>query len=211
MPPTRNTLLTAAVIGSTVLAVSMLGMPTQAATTGSATGPSHVTRGAGLAGDRSPGYYDARQLSESPLIKADRAELSARSAADTRFYRSLGAQGVVDLDPLTGTPRDLGRLNGFLTGRSPAPARTVAMNFVRLHLGALGLTRADLKTFRFRQDYVDAIGVHNLSWTQSVDGTTVFGNGLLVRSPATDACCPSRAARFRGSRASRRPRPPRPA
>ena len=55
------------------------------------------------------------------------------------------------------------------------------MNFVRLHLGALGLTRADLKTFRFRQDYVDAIGVHNLSWTQSVDGTTVFGNGLLVR------------------------------
>src|SRR5262249_7046746 len=84
-------------------------------------------------------------------------------------------------DPLTHTARDFGRLDGFLTGRSSAPARTIALNYVRSHADALGLSQADLKTFRFRQDYVDASGVHNLSWNQSVRGATVFGNGLKVK------------------------------
>ena len=54
------------------------------------------------------------------------------------------------------------------------------MGFVRAHLSSLGLTKADLKTFRFRQDYVDTIGVHHLFWSQQVDGRQVFGNGLKV-------------------------------
>src|SRR5262245_61850047 len=159
----------------------MLGMPSQAATSGAAASASRTSREAGDNGDRSPGYYDARQLHGTPLIRADRRELSSRTTADKAYTRSLGAQAVTDIDPLTGTPRDLGKLNGYLTGRSSAPARTIAMNYVRQHLGSLGLTRADLKTFRFRQDYVDSLGLHDLSWTQSVRGATVFGNGLRVQ------------------------------
>jgi hypothetical protein len=179
--PTRNKSLTAAAITSTVLAVSMLGMPSQAATSGAAGRASGSVREAGDAGHRSAGSYDARRLTGTALVKADRRELSSRTKADKAYYRSLGTQGVLDIDPLTGTPRDLGRLNGFLTGRSTAPARTVAMTYVRHHLGALGLTKADLKTFRLRQDYVDSTGLHNLSWTQSVRGGTVFGNGLRIK------------------------------
>jgi hypothetical protein len=168
-------------LGSTVLAVSVLGLPSQAATSGH---PVRVHESGPRGGDataRTAGYYDARQLSGTALVKADRREVNSRTKADNAYFRNLGGQAVVDMDPLTHTPRDLGRLDGYLSGPSSASARTVAMNYVREHLGELGLTKADLSTFRFRQDYVDAIGVHNLSWTQSVAGTTVFGNGLKVK------------------------------
>jgi hypothetical protein len=179
--PTRNKSLTVAAISSTVLAVSMLGLPSQAATSGHSPGIQSPGTIRSESAHHTPGPVDARQLTGTALVKADRAELNSRSKTDTSYYRSLGQQAVVSIDPLTGTPRDLGRLDGFLTGRSSAPARTVAMNYVRSHLAALGLTSADLSTFHFRQDYVDAIGVHNLSWTQSVGGATVFGNGLKVQ------------------------------
>ena len=57
----------------------------------------------------------------------------------------------------------------------------MAIHFVRSHLSVLGLKKSDLRTLRFRQDYVDTIGVHNLSWSQSVRGVPVFGNGLRVK------------------------------
>ena len=159
----------------------MLGMPSQAATSGRTAQSHAATARGGDATERTPGNYDSRRLTGTPLFKADRRELRARTEADKAYYRSLGSQAVVDIDSLTGTPRELGRLDGYLTPRSTAPARTIAMNYVRQHLGALGLTKTDLSTFHFRQDYVDTIGVHNLSWTQSVGGMTVFGNGLRVK------------------------------
>jgi extracellular elastinolytic metalloproteinase len=104
---------------------------------------------------------------------------SARTArARIHLARRLGAQGVIQSDPLTGTLRMVGRLDGYLTGRSTRPARTVAMSFVRSNLAGFGLTKTDLKTFRLRQDYVDIAGVHHISWTQSKRGVPVFHNGL---------------------------------
>jgi extracellular elastinolytic metalloproteinase len=179
--PTRNKSLTVAAIGATVLAVSMLGLPSQAATSSHSTRTTASRLAGGESSRHTPGNYDVRQLSGTALVKADRRGLSARTQRDSAYYRSLGSQAVVSFDPLTHTPRDLGRLDGFLTGPSSAPARTIAMNYVRSHLGALGLTSADLSTFRLRQDYVDAVGVHNLAWTQSIRGATVFGNGLKVK------------------------------
>lgn len=177
---TRNRPLTLAAISSTVLAVSMLALPSQAATSGRSA-PSHAAdaRG-GDATHRTSSNYDARSLRGTPLAKATRHQVAERTKADTGYYRSLGSRAVVDLDPLTHTVRDLGRLDGYLTGRSSAPARTVALDYVRQHLDSLGLTRGDLDTLRFRQDYVDPLGLHHLSWTQRAGGATVFGNGLKV-------------------------------
>ena len=104
---------------------------------------------------------------------------SARTArARVELARRLGTQGVIESDPMTGTLRMVGRLDGYLTGRSARPARTVAIGFVRSNLAAFGLTKADLKTFRLRQDYVDIAGVHHISWTQARHGVPVFHNGL---------------------------------
>src|SRR4051794_10360554 len=178
--PNRTRSLTAAAIGGTVLAVTMLGLPSQAATSGGTARSNGAPRG-GESATRTPANFDVRALSGTTLAKANRAEVNGRTKADNAYFRSLGGHAVVSIDPLTHTPRDFGRLDGFLSGPSSASARTAALNYVRGHLGALGLTAADLSTLRFRKDYVDTIGVHNLSWTQSVDGATVFGNGLQVR------------------------------
>jgi hypothetical protein len=178
--PIRNKSLTAAAIGSTVLAVSMLGLPSHAATgTHALAGTDRL--GAGASQSVKATNRDARQLTGSALTRSVRQEIQSRSKADEAYYRSLGTQAVVSIDPLTHTVRDIGKLNGFLTGRSSAGARTVALRYIRAHLSALGLRRGDLNTLRFRQDYVDALGVHNLSWTQQAGGRTVFGNGLIVR------------------------------
>jgi len=82
------------------------------------------------------------------------------------------------MDGMTGTPRLVARLDGFLTGPSRRSPEQVALGYVRLHLSALGLSRADLRTLSLRRDYVDITGTHHLSWTQSVDGIPVFSNGL---------------------------------
>ena len=179
MSPSKKS-LTVAAIGTTVLAVSMLGLPSQAATSGHAPG-FHSPSTIGNEAQRTPQPIDLRQLNDKAAVKATRSDLTSRSTADTRYLRHLGPEGLVSYDPLTGTPRNLGRMNGYLSGRSSAPARVVALSFVRSHLSVLGLKKSDLRTLRFRQDYVDTIGVHNLSWSQSVNGVPVFGNGLKVK------------------------------
>jgi extracellular elastinolytic metalloproteinase len=122
---------------------------------------------------RAGGTFDVRTQGGAAVAP------SARTArARIQLARRLGAQGVMRSDPLTGTLGMVGRLDGFLTARSTRPARTVAMAFVRSNLAAFGLSRADMKTFRLRQDYVDIRGTHHISWTQSQHGVTVFHNGL---------------------------------
>jgi hypothetical protein len=180
----RNKATTVTAIGGTVLAVSMLGLPSQAATHGPAA-KARPTSPLASSQPLSPGYYDARQLSGSALSRSTRQEVASRSKGVERYYRGLGVQAVVSMDPLTHTVRDIGKLNGYLTGRSSAPARQVALRYVRSHVSDLGLRKGDLKTLRLRQDYVDPLGDHNLSWTQSVGGRTVFGNGLIVRVTRT--------------------------
>jgi hypothetical protein len=103
-----------------------------------------------------------------------------QSDSTQKYFAGLGPQAVVDIDPLTGTPRELGRLDGYLSGPHHGSARSVALGFVRAHLDALGLTSRDLSTLVFGKDYVDPLGIHHLSWQQRVDGTPVFGNGLQV-------------------------------
>jgi len=82
------------------------------------------------------------------------------------------------MDATTGTVRLASRLDGYLTPASSDDPAAVAMNYVRAHLAALGLRASDLKTFHLARDYQDVAGTHHLSWTQSVAGIQVFGNGL---------------------------------
>jgi extracellular elastinolytic metalloproteinase len=128
----------------------------------------------GVSGERRQRVSDELFDSRAAVVSPGRAVLRAR----TTLARSLGSQGMVIADPLTGTLRMVGRLDGFLTGASARPASRVAMGYVRSHLRAFGLTRADLRTFHLRQDYVDIEGTHHLSWTQRAGGVTAFRAGL---------------------------------
>ena len=181
--PNRTRSLAVAAVGGTALAVALLGNPSMAATGHHRTpslSPASPTRGTEGSDARSPQDFDYRQLGGTALVKAQRTVTNQRSAGVEKYYAGLGPQAVVDIDPLTGTPRQLGRLDGYLSGPTVAPRAPSPSTTSRSHLGALGLTSTDLSTFVFRKDYVDPMGIHHLSWQQRAAGTPVFGNGLQV-------------------------------
>jgi hypothetical protein len=126
------------------------------------------------------GFFDSRDVTASgTTAPAERALKGAHAPADVKALRtSLGSSAIVDIDPLTGTPRNLSALDRYLTGSSRSSARSIALSYVSSHLAQLGLSSSDLSTLRLRRDYVDTSGSHHLSWTQSARGVPVFGNGL---------------------------------
>ncbi len=125
-------------------------------------------------------FYDSRQ---DPASRAALSERAAKQGADPArgvkaLRDQLGVQGIVSIDPLTGTARAVQRLNGFLTGPSSLAARTVALAYVKTHPDVFGLNADELARLSLRRDYVDIAGTHHLSFVQSVGGVPVFGNGL---------------------------------
>ena len=122
--------------------------------------------------DRAGGTPAARRA-----LARESAMASSRPATEA-LRSSLGSEGVLEIDGLTGTPRQVVRLDGFLTARSGAPADRIAMDYVRAHAAAFGLRSSDFSTFRLRRDYVDIAGIHHLSWVQRAGGIDVYGNGL---------------------------------
>jgi extracellular elastinolytic metalloproteinase len=128
------------------------------------------------------GHYDARygRSSSARAITYRSASRAAERGPTAAFQRSLPGKAVFDIDGVTGTVRILSRLDGFLTGTSKLPAKKIALKYVRSNHAALGLTSADMKTFKLKREYVDITGVHHLYWIQRIGGQTVFGNGLTA-------------------------------
>ncbi|HEY4568766.1 MAG TPA: M36 family metallopeptidase, partial [Kribbella sp.] len=129
-------------------------------------------------GKEQKGYYDARTPNAKTTYARAAKVAGKETAASEKFRNSLGTQGVVELDPNTGTPAQVTKLNGFLTAKSAKKATDVALGYVKAHPEVFKLSDADLATLKLRQDYVDDLGTHHISWSQVVDGIEVFGNGL---------------------------------
>lgn len=91
-----------------------------------------------------------------------------------KLHDQLGVQGVVDMNEVTGTPRRVTKLDGFLTGTSTAKPESIALGYVKAHADVFG----NLSGLTLRQDYTDIDGTHHLSFVQTIDGIPVFGNGL---------------------------------
>ena len=127
-------------------------------------------------------HFDSRRDGKAGEALTQKA---ARNAAKPRaqvaaLKTSLGTQGLVTIDPLTGSPRQIARADGFLTGPSRAGARDIALGYVRANHGVFGLDASALAGLTLRKDYVDVAGTHHLSFIQQVKGIPVFGNGLLA-------------------------------
>ncbi len=99
-------------------------------------------------------------------------------AATATTSALVGVNALVDLDPATGTPRMVARLDGFLTAPSTKPPRDVVLDYVTANLAAFGLEPRDLSTLTARPTYVDVAGIRHLAWTQTIDGLDVYGHGL---------------------------------
>src|SRR6266498_329792 len=125
-------------------------------------------------------YYDVRNdPANAKALRTKAAQQSAKPKFGVAALRKeLGTQGIVSIDPLTGTARSVSRLNGFLTGPSNRAAADVARDYVRTHPDVFGLDTNGMNRLTLRRDYVDIGGIHHLSFVQSVDGIPVFGSGV---------------------------------
>ncbi len=167
---------------TTVAATALVAM---AATSGAVAAPDDVTadpqpqqQGEHSAREQK-GYYDARTPSTRMAYANAAKALAREGAAAERFRDSLGTQGVVSIDPNTGTPKQVAKLNGFLTGPSRKPAARIVLDYIRAHPEIFRLSEADLQTLRLRKDYKDVIGSQHLFWEQVVNGVPLFGNGII--------------------------------
>jgi extracellular elastinolytic metalloproteinase len=166
-----------AILATTATALTMAGgVGATAASSSSGAKSSESPIISGRTGHETKGYYDSRTANPKAVTRQATQVVEAQGKAYDTFTRSLGVQGVVNTDPLTGTPREVAKLNGFLTTASSGSARSIVLNYVRAHLSVFGLSKADLGTFRLSNDYVDVLGTHHLSWEQYAHGIPVFGN-----------------------------------
>jgi Zn-dependent metalloprotease len=120
----------------------------------------------------------ASALAAAAALAAPQA--TAQPQAVASLQRSLGGQGLVTIDPLTGSPRQIAMVDGFLTGPSAARPETIALAYVTKHQKVFGMSRAAMGSLRLRRDYRDVVGTHHLSFTQRIKGIPVFGNGLIA-------------------------------
>jgi len=131
------------------------------------------------AGRRGRPNYDARG---GPAVRDRAATLTANPTPALRALESsLGGHGVVAIDGLTGTPRFVGRLDGFLTGPSRDSGAKVALDYVRANAAVF---QVDVSTLELAREYVSEDGTHHLWWRQVVNGVPVFGNGLKANVTA---------------------------
>jgi extracellular elastinolytic metalloproteinase len=122
----------------------------------------------------------------SLLLLGGSAATAARAPEPAESLRdSLGPHGVVDVDPLTGTPRVVARLDGFLTEPSGGDAADVVLDYVRTNEAVFKLDADDLAGLRLVRAETDAFGVHHLLWAQEAGGIRVF-NGDLRASVTAD-------------------------
>jgi hypothetical protein len=125
-------------------------------------------------------FFDARSSgAAASALHARAARLAASpSLAVTRLGRALGEEGVIQIDPLTATPRIVANLNGFLTRPSAAAPRSVALGFVQAHPRVFKLSARSMGQLHLVRNYVDIDGTSHLGWAQTVHGVPLFGNGL---------------------------------
>ena len=173
----RGLLAITAVGATTLLAVTAGGGATAATSAGpDAKAPDKGSES--VTAKERKGNYDAR-TPNARATYARAAKVAGRETAGSeKFRNSLGSQGVVSVDPNTGTPAQVTKLNGFLTAASSKKATDIALGYVKAHPEIFKLSESDLGTLKLRTDYVDDLGTHHISWVQQVGGIEVFGNGL---------------------------------
>jgi extracellular elastinolytic metalloproteinase len=129
-------------------------------------------------------YFDSR-AAERGRVRAGATVAAARPDARTRLARTgllrhLGRGAVLNVDPLTGTPRQLLRTDGALSTPRGGDRATIALDFARANRDALGLDLADLDGLDVRQRLKTAGGLTVVQFRQLYRGIPAFDNDLRV-------------------------------
>src|SRR5262249_8848673 len=116
---------------ATAVAVVIAMVP--AATSLAASAPSSVKPNAAGAREALPNFDARSDGNVKKVLAARAAQIAANPTAGVRALRkSLGVQGIVQVDALTKTPRRVAKVNGFLTLESSKSPKSIALTYVRL-------------------------------------------------------------------------------
>src|SRR5437763_741570 len=118
----------------------------------------------------------------------DREQQQLPAACVAVHRRTVGAgsegvhtsrEGIVDIDALTGTPRFVGKTDGYLTGPSTQAPADIALGFIAANASVFALDPTAVNGLQLRKDYVSIDGTHHLFFLQTApDGVPVFSNGI---------------------------------
>ena len=129
-------------------------------------------------------YFDSRAGTRRKAPRSGPQALG-RTAAQRSAVRALGArlgsQAAIAIDPVTGTPRSVQRLDGTLTGPAGGDRATVAMRWIDANRAALGLSATAVDTLQLAERQLNpGTGVTHLRYRQVLKGIPAFDNGLRV-------------------------------
>ena len=144
-----------------------------------------ATRSQPVGVDAAKPYFDSRTGARSKAADAGTTVAAARPSTQTRLARStlerrLGRQGVLKIDPLTGTPRQLLRTDGALSAPRGGARADIAEDFVRANSSALGLDAADLDGLDLQRRATTPGGLTVVHFRQLYRGIPAFDNDLRV-------------------------------
>jgi hypothetical protein len=130
-------------------------------------------------------YLDSRAADRDRAARAGTTVAAARPSARTRqgrtaLRRDLGREGVLSIDPLTGTPRQLLRTNGALSGPRGGDRADIALDFVRGNVAALGLDAADVDGLSLQRRVRTPRGLTVVHFRQLYRGIPAYDNDLRV-------------------------------
>jgi extracellular elastinolytic metalloproteinase len=129
-------------------------------------------------------YFDSR-AADRGRVRASATVAAARPDERTRLARAdlrrnLGRGAVLNVDPLTGTPRQLLRTDGALADPRGGDRADIALEFARANREALGLDSADLDGLDLRRRLKTAQGLTVVQFRQLYRGIPAFDNDLRV-------------------------------
>jgi extracellular elastinolytic metalloproteinase len=130
-------------------------------------------------------YFDSRTGDRSNAARAGTTVAAARPSSLTSRARSalksrLGRQGVLNIDPLTGTPRQMLRTDGALSGPRAGGRVDIALDFARANRETLGLDTTDLDGLDARRGPTTSRGLTVVHFRQLYRDIPAFDNDLRV-------------------------------
>ena len=119
----------------------------------------------------SSAVFDSRAHS-APL-----SSTKSETTAIASMVRAIGSGARVTYDPIFGTPRELLRNGGYLTGPSRGTPVSIARGWIAAHRAALGLTANDVQALTVTREYANpSSGTHVITFTQMFGGMSdAFG------------------------------------
>ena len=126
-------------------------------------------------------HYDARAALSQGRALAAPEQLRSQAQVPESLSADVDELSALEVDEITGAVRSLSSASGFLSTASPGKPMTIAMDFVRRNLAALGLEASDLEGYAVSNVvYSKVTGATRIYLQQRYQGIPVYNAQLQI-------------------------------